>query len=170
MLSVDELKSLLKLRPLHVEGGYFMETYRSSEIIPSSALPSRYLHGKALSTAIYFLLTPDTCSRLHRLPTDEIYHFYLGDPVEMLELGPGAAHSVTLLGQDLQNGMRPQHVVAGGVWQGSRLVTGGRFALLGTTMAPGYDVSDFEEGNRETLLRAYPACRELIATLTKESG
>lgn len=150
-----------------MEGGYFSETYRSAETIPVSALPARYSSDKPFSTAMYFLLTPDTCSRLHRLPTDEIYHFYLGDPVELLQLYPDGSGHVTVLGQELERGMRLQHLAAKGIWQGSRLSSGGRFALLGTTVAPGFAHCDFEKGDREALLRDYPDFRDMIDALTR---
>ena len=166
-LTADELKALLKLKPLAREGGYFAETYRSAETIARPGLPGRYHHAKSLGTAIYFLLTPDTFSALHRLPTDETYHFYLGDPVALLQLHPDGSGTVTTLGSDLLGGMRPQFTVARETWQGSRLCPGGAFALMGTTMAPGFDYEDFEGGERQPLLTTYPQFRELILALTR---
>jgi hypothetical protein len=113
------------------------------------------------------MLTPDTFSAMHRLNGDEVYHFYLGDPAEMLILKPDGTGETLLMGQDIVSGMRLQHVVPGGVWQGSRLRPGGKFALLGTTMAPGFDPADFELGSRDELSARYPACAELIAALTR---
>lgn len=166
-LTADELKALLKLKPLAREGGYFAETYRSAETIARHSLPGRYQRAKSLGTAIYFLLTPDTFSALHRLPTDETYHFYLGDPVELLQLHPDGSGTVTTLGHDLPNGMKLQLTVARGTWQGSRVCSGGEFALMGTTMAPGFDPDDFEGGERQSLLTAYPQFHELILALTR---
>ena len=102
---------------------------------------------------------------MHRLNTDEIYHFYLGDPVEMLLLHPDGSGEIFLLGNDLGSGMRPQKVVRRGVWQGSRLVPGGMygFALIGTTMAPGFEWHGFELGDREMLLDEYQAFADEIA-------
>ena len=167
MLPVDVLKSLLHLKPLPVEGGYYAEAYRSAESIAADALPGRYAGARSFGTGIYYLLTPDTCSVLHRLKSDEIYHFYLGDPVELLQLRPDGTGTVVTLGPDLQRGMSVQYVAPRGLWQGSRLRPGGRWALLGTTMAPGFDFADFEAGGREPLLRAYPQFEELIRVLTK---
>jgi hypothetical protein len=113
------------------------------------------------------MLTPDTFSALHKLPGDEIFHFYLGDPVEMLQLHPDGRGEITVLGQDIAAGMRPQHLVRGGVWQGSRLRPGGSYALLGTTMSPGFDYKDYETGSRETLTKLYPKHSSLIASLTR---
>lgn len=166
-MTADELKTLLHLKPLPREGGYYVETYRSSETLPPEALPDRYRSAKPACTAIYYLLTPDTCSALHRLPTDEVYHHYLGDPVELLQLKADGSGEVLLLGSDLAGGMRPQTVVPRGVWQGSRLRPGGRFALLGTTMAPGYDDADYEPGRRDELVAAYRAFADLIVALTR---
>lgn len=167
MLTAEQLKRLLNLQPLATEGGYFAETYRAVESIPRESLPGRYAGPKPFGTAIYFLLTPDTFSTLHRLPTDEIYHFYLGDPVELLQLYPDGSGDVTILGHDLPTGMHLQLTVPHGTWQGSRLRPGGAFALLGTTMAPGFDYTDFEAGHRDILLKTYPAFRYLILALTR---
>lgn len=167
MLTADDLIQLLKLKPLPLEGGYFRETYRSSDVLLAGTLPRRYTQAKSAGTAIYYLLTPDTFSALHRLPTDEIYHFYLGDPVELLQLGPQGGQVVTL-GSDLQAGQQPQLMVPRGVWQGSSLLPGSRFALMGTTVAPGFDFSDFEAGERKVLVEQYPVFRDRIRRLTRE--
>ena len=112
-------------------------------------------------TAIYYLLTPDSFSAMHRLPGDEVFHFYLGDPVEMLELHPDGSATTTVLGSDPRT-MRLQHVVLGGTWQGTRLVAGGAWALLGCTVAPGFDYADYEAGTGD-LMNEYPGHAELIA-------
>ena len=167
MLTADRIRALLKLEPHPIEGGYFIETYQSALRIPRACLPEAYASDRAAGTAIYYLLTPETFSALHKLPGDEIFHFYLGDPVEMLQLHPGGSGEVIVLGQDIAAGMRPQHVVRGGVWQGSRLRPGGSYALLGTTMSPGFDYTDYETGSRETLTKLYPKHSALIAALTR---
>ncbi len=169
MLTAERLIELLGLAPLPVEGGHFRQTYVSDEAIAASALPARYGRDKTFGTAIYYLLTDeaDSFSALHRLPTEEIYHFYLGAPVEMLLLHPGGASESVVLGQDILAGQRVQSVVPRGVWQGSRLRSGGRFALLGTTMAPAFDVADYEGGRRGDLIRLYPLQAERIRALTR---
>lgn len=166
MLSADRIKSLLGLKPLPVEGGYYRESYRTADSIPREALPARYAGPRSLGTGIYYLLTPDTRSVLHRLQSDEVYHFYLGDPVELLQLKPDGTGEVSILGPHLEQGMSVQLVVPQQVWQGSRLRPSGRFALLGTTMAPGFDLADFELGQRVQLQQAYPRFREMIQALT----
>ena len=166
MITADELRALLHLEP-HPEGGYFVETYRSDESIPGGSLPDRYLKARSLGTAIYYLLTPDTFSSMHRLNSDEAFHFYMGDPVEMLQLHPDGSGTVLTLGTDIVAGMRPQVIVPRGVWQGARLLSGGRFALLGTTVSPGFEFQDYESGQRDRLIDSYPQFREQISALTK---
>jgi predicted cupin superfamily sugar epimerase len=170
MLSADRIIELLDLRPLPREGGHFRQSYRAAESISSDALPARYQRDKQLCTAIYYLLTsdPDSFSALHRLPTDEIYHFYLGDPVEMLLLYPDGDSAVVRLGSDLRAGEQVQFVVPAEIWQGSRLTPGGSFALMGTSMAPGYDEGDYTGGERGALSERYPDRADLIRELTRE--
>jgi predicted cupin superfamily sugar epimerase len=167
MLTAKQIQDFLKLQPLPVEGGYFVESYRSKYTLAQPSLSPCYQGERGLSTAIYYMLTPDTFSAMHRLKGDEVYHFYLGDPVEMLILKPDGAAEAILLGQDLFAGMRVQHAVAGGTWQGSRLAPGGKFALMGTTMAPGFDSADYEPGKRDALSAQYPNYAPLIAFLTR---
>lgn len=158
----------MRLRPLLPEGGFFRETYRSRLRIPKSALPGVYGQRRDAGTAIYYLLTAETFSAIHRLPGDELYHFYLGDPVELFVFPDGGRSQRILLGHDLARGQRPQALVPGGCWQGARLVSGGRWALLGTTMAPGFDYRDFVLGRRDELIRRYPRKRSLIVQLSRE--
>lgn len=172
-MNARQLIDHLKLEPLPVEGGYFRQTYRAAETLAASALNSRYSVNKPVGTAIYYLLTaePDSFSALHRLPTDEIYHFYLGDPVELLLLYPAGSSEHVLLGPDVLAGQQVQFVVPRDVWQGSRLRAGGPeasgWALLGVTMAPGYTPDDYVGGEREELIRRYPDEAELITALTR---
>jgi uncharacterized protein len=160
MLTADDVKRLLRLEPLPREGGFFRETYRSALRISSGA------GERDAGTAIYYLLTPGDVSAMHRLPGEEVFHFYLGDPVEMLLLHPGGGSNLVIVGSDLAAGMRPQVVVQGGAWQGSRLRAGGRFALMGTTMSPGFDPRDYETGERAALLASHPRAHDLIVALT----
>jgi len=168
-VTAKQLIEHLKLEPLPIEGGYFRQTYRSDETLARSALPARYPSERVFGTAIYYLLSdePDCFSALHRLPTEEIYHFYLGDPVELLLLHPDGPSQRVVLGPEIFGGQQVQFVVPRGVWQGSRLIPGGRWALLGTTMAPGYDASDFEGGEREALMQQFPQEADLIRALTR---
>ena len=149
----------------HPEGGWYAETYRNAEMV--QVLPDRYHGPRSLGTAIYFLLEGDDFSAMHRLASDEVYHFYLGDPVEMLLLHPDGRGEMVILGPGLDQGEHPQAIVPAGVWQGFCLREGGRFALLGTTVAPGFDFADFELGRREELTRTHRAWSEHIGRLTR---
>ena len=166
MITAEQIKALLDLEAHPKEGGFFAETYRAGEQIPQATLPDRYDGSRSLATAIYYLLTPETFSAMHRLQSDEVFHFYLGDPVEMLQLQPDGSGRVLILGSDILSGMRPQLVVPKGVWQGARVRPGGGFALMGATVSPGFEYRDYETGRSAELMRAYPEFRELIAALT----
>jgi len=170
--SAEEIIRKLGLGPHPKEGGWFAETYRADEGIPGECLPGRYRArsdaGRAFSTAIYYLLTPETRSALHRLASDEVFHFYLGDPVTMLNLHPDGSSEVLALGGDILAGERVQVVVRRGTWQGAHLAEGGRWALLGCTVAPGFEYADYEAASRRELLKRYPERRDLIIRLTED--
>ena len=166
MLTADDVKRLLRLEPLPHEGGFFAETYRSRETLAAGTLASLDA-ARPLATAIYYLLEPGAFSAFHRLRADEIYHFYLGDPVELHLLVPDGAARAVRLGRDLTAGERPQAVAPAGAWQGSRLAAGGRWALLGTTVSPGFDYADYERGERLTLAARWPAWADAIATRSR---
>jgi uncharacterized protein len=165
--TAEELKTMLNLAPLELEGGYFRQTYRAAGTIPEGVLPSAYKGSRNYSTAIYFLLTPDTFSAMHRLPTDEVFHFYLGDPVEVIQITPGGTGETVVMGPDLRNAQVLQCVVPGGYWQGARLIEGGSWALLGTTVAPGFEFADYEHGIRAKLVREFPEYEVPITALTR---
>lgn len=160
-MTADQIKSLLKLEPHPVEGGSFRRTYTSTGRVE---LPCGV---RAQGTAIYYLLEAGTFSEMHVLASDEIFHFYLGDPVEMLFLLPNGRSALLTLGPDLREGQRPQIVVPAGVWQGTRLVDGGKVALLGCTVTPGFDFADYRGGSYADLAAKWPAEAERIRALTR---
>jgi uncharacterized protein len=166
-VTADEIKKLLHLEPHPCEGGSFIQTWRSEETIAQASLPSRYGGARQAGTCIYYLLEPGSFSEIHRLASDEIFHFYLGDPVEMLQLAPDGAAQTFVIGNDLARGQHPQLLVPKNVWQGSRLLPGGKVALLGCTVIPGFDYADYESGARSELMREYPQSAELIQALTR---
>lgn len=167
IMTAEDIIQLLGLEPLKEEGGFFKSSYRSAEVLPARTLPKRYNGPRHLGSAIYYLLTSDTCSRMHRLPTDELFHFYLGDPVNLLRLFPDGASDILELGQDIANRQKVQALVPRGCWQGAYLLEGGSFALMGATMCPGFDDDDYETGNRMELMELYPEHRALIEKLTE---
>lgn len=156
-LSAEDVIRMLGLVPLSEEGGLVLETYRSTALTDK---------GEIAVTAIFYMLRGDAFSHLHRLTGDELYHFYMGDPVEMLELLPDGGIKKTVLGNDLCAGECLQHLVPAGNWQGSRLKTGGEWALLGTTMCPGYTQEGYEHGDARKLASSYPEAEEEIRQLT----
>jgi uncharacterized protein len=166
-MTADEVKQLLQLKPLAIEGGFFRETYRSRRNVTAEYLPDGIRGARSIGTAIYYMITPETFSALHRLPGSEVFHFYLGDPAIMLQLLPDGSSQTITLGSDLAGGQQPQVVVRGGIWQGCKLAPGGKFALMGTTMCPGFDYADYENGNREQLTAQYPGLAELIREYTR---
>lgn len=166
MPTAAEIIATLQLEPLPVEGGWFRRSYTSALTLPD---------GRAAGTAIYFLLTPEGFSALHALRTEEVWHFYAGDPVEHLMLDP-ATHTgaKTLLGSDVAHGQRPQLVVPGGAWQGARLApdsagNNGRegWALVGCTMSPGWDDAGFTLGERAELTARFAGWAGDIHALTR---
>jgi predicted cupin superfamily sugar epimerase len=168
-MTADEVKKLLGLAPHPREGGWYVRTYESGERVAAEAFADgRYAGPRWTGTAIYYLLEPGTFSEMHRLRSDEVFHFYAGDAVEMLQLMEGGEGQVERIGSDLQAGERPQVVVGRGVWQGSRLAAGGRWALLGCTVSPGFEFEDYEAGGRGELCAGWPAFAALIGQLTNE--
>jgi len=160
-MTASEIKALLKQEPHPIEGGSFRRTYTSNQSV-------RLERGeRALGTAIYYLLEPGTFSEMHLLTSDELFHFYLGDPVEMLQLWPDG-HSVLLtLGSDLAAGQHVQLLVPAGVWQGTRLIGDGQVALLGCSVVPGFDYADYTSGSFAELAAQWPREAELIRALTR---
>jgi uncharacterized protein len=169
-LSAREIIQALRLEPLPGEGGLFRQSYLSGCEIPGQALPQRY-DGKThpCGTGIYYLLTdqPDSFSEFHCLLTDEVFHFYLGDPLEINLLFPDGSSQQVILGREILHGQQLQFTIPAGVWQGSCVAPGGKYTLIGTTMAPGYLQSDYTQGQREELSRQYPARRDWITRLTR---
>ncbi|MFT4038651.1 MAG: cupin domain-containing protein [Thermomicrobiales bacterium] len=155
-LTAHAIIEMLNMRPLEFEGGYFAETHRSGEL-PRHLVPWQPPDDRSITTAIYYLLTPDTMSAMHLLPGPEVFHHYLGDPVQQLHLFPDGSGQMVTIGSDLLAGQRPQVIVPGGVWQGALLGDGPHgFALMGTTMGPGFDFRDFVPGQLAELSARYP--------------
>ena len=166
MMTAEEIKALLGLEPHPVEGGWYRRTYTSRGLV------SLDRGTRAQGTAIYYLLESGTFSEMHVLQSDEVFHFYLGDPVEMLQLLPDGGSAVFTLGPDVAAGQHVQLVVPAGVWQGTRLIDGGKtgagkVALLGCTVTPGFDFADYQSGSYAELAAKWPAEAERIRKLTR---
>jgi uncharacterized protein len=161
-MTAEEIKKLLRLEPHPVEGGFYRRTYTSHGQVqlPRGLRPQ--------GTAIYYLLESGTFSEMHVLESDETFHFYLGDPVEMLQLYPDGRSAVVVLGSDLAAGHQVQVVVPAGVWQGTRLTADGKMALLGCSVTPGFDFADYKNAPARDLVARWPEQEERIRALTRQ--
>jgi uncharacterized protein len=160
-MTAEQIRQHLHLEPHPIEGGWYRRTYTSDV---SVAL----LRGvRPYGTAIYYLLEEGAFSEMHVLASDEMFHFYYGDPVEMLQLLPDAGSAVHALGPDLAAGHHVQLVVPAGVWQGTRLIDGGKVALLGCTVTPGFDFADYRNGTWAELTAGWPMEAARIKKLTR---
>ncbi len=161
MTDAGEIIASLGLAP-HPEGGFYRETHRGSLVL--EGLP----HGgpRAAHTAIYFLLPVGTFSALHRVRSDEVWHHYDGDAVDLHTIDEAGRHEIIRLGKDLAGGELPQHVVPAGAWQAA-VPKGDRWALCGCTVAPGFDFADFEMPDRASLLARFPALTDVVTLLTR---
>jgi uncharacterized protein len=150
----------------HPEGGYFRETYRSDESIHQASLPKRFNSDRNFSTAIYYLLKSGEFSSFHRIKSDEVWHFYEGDPLVLHVINADGAYSKILLGRDVVNGEILQYCIRHGDWFAAEIKYDGLYALVGCTVAPGFDFTDFELAVPKDLLQLFPLHSELISRLT----
>ncbi len=152
------------------EGPWFVLTYNSSDVLARGALPGRYDGPRAAGSAIIALVTKTDFSAMHRLRTDEMWHYYGGDPLEMLILHPNGTSEVVVLGPDVLGGQKLQYVVPRGSWQGARPLGKGpdAYSMFGDTLAPAFEYGDFEMGYRDELQKAYPRQAALIEQLTRK--
>ena len=155
MITARELIEKYKLKQ-HPEGGHYLQTYCSTEMLAVDALPSRFTGNRYFSTAIYFLLTGKQFSAFHRIKSDELWHFYHGAGLHIYVLHPDGRGEVLKLGDDLANGYSFQQVVAAGCWFASKPIAEDRFSFVGCTVAPGFDFADFELATKDELLKEYP--------------
>ncbi len=156
----------LQLKP-HPEGGYYKEIYRAGEIILPENLPMRYKSSRNFSTSIYFLLEGNQVSNFHRLRSDEQWHFYDGSSIVVYVIDEGGNLNKILLGRNIEKGESLQTVIKHNSWFAAELSEKKSFALIGCTIAPGFDFNDFELGKRDELIKTFPQFRELIYRLAK---
>lgn len=163
MKTIDDVIQKLGLVPLPEEGGFYRETFRSQRFVQSEVLGSR-----SECTAIYYLITDASFSALHAVDQDEIFHFYLGSAVEMFEIDLQGRGSKTIIGSDIFQNQHPQKIVPHGVWQGTKLLNPkpGDWALLGCTVAPGFELENFHIKTRSELIEIYPHLRDDIIKFT----
>lgn len=163
---VEKLIEHFKLIP-HPEGGWYSETYKSNEKIDRSALPERFTGSRVFSTAIYFLLEENNFSAFHRIRSDECWHFYEGDPLQLFIIHPSGELETITLGKDIEKENRFQHVVPAGSWFASRPAPGSQFCFTGCTVAPGFEFEEFELADASILVKQYPQLKELIFSLCR---
>ena len=162
VLKVEEILDLLRLAP-HPTCGFVAETYRSGHKIPKQSLPNVFDGDRPLGSVLYFMVTPEAQIRLHRIRSDQMYHHYLGDPLEVLMLLPDGSGAIQVVGPDLSAGMRPQLFIPGNTFHISRLAAEqAGFSLLGTTEWPGVEPPDVELGDPDRLAKGYPEFRNQI--------
>lgn len=152
----------------HVEGGWYSEVYRSALTIPGEALEPAFAGSRPASTHIYFLLEKGNFSAFHRIRSDEIWHFYNGDPLTVYEIDGSGKLTEHLLGQDPSSGQSLCCVIKAGNWFASKVTDGGEYGLAGCTVAPGFDFADFELAEKEKLAQQFPEHKELIYSLCRQ--
>jgi predicted cupin superfamily sugar epimerase len=177
MLSAEEIIQKLELIPLPEEGGFYKETYRSIDNIDVSGIGDYESSKRKCYTSIFYLITPEEFSALHRVKSDELFHFYMGDPCEMIQIDTEGDLKKIILGNDLQNNERIQQIVPKNFWQGLRLldqIEGGfenrnlfGWSLLGATVAPGFEFEDFEVQSRKELIDTFPSHEKEIIRYTR---
>ena len=166
MLTIEQLIKKLDLEK-HPEGGYFKETYRSEMTISESSLPSEFESDRHVSTCIYFMLTSDEFSAFHKVNQDEIWHFYMGDRIILHMISPEGDYSKVNIGSDFSSGEVPQFVVPAQHWFAAEVEKENGFALVGCTVAPGFDFKDFELAEREQLQKTFPKHSDLIKKFSR---
>jgi hypothetical protein len=163
----EELIKLLGLTP-HPEGGYFKEVYRSGEILPHSSIPIRYQTDRNISTSIYFMLCQNQISHFHRLQSDEVWHFYKGSSI-ILHCLDERGYSKMVIGNNIVAGEKPQYIIRNGTWFAAEVEDKSSYSLIGCTVAPGFDFADFELANGDSLVKIYPAYKDIILRLSIKS-
>jgi hypothetical protein len=153
----------------HPEGGYYCRTYSSHLVVKKDALPKQFGGDRIISSAIYFLLEREQVSALHRLKSDEIWHFHEGSPLELCIISPTGELIQRRLGPNIESGEEFQIAIPAGFWFGARIKAKDSYSFFGCTVSPGFDFEDFELGRREDLLKLFPQHREIIIPLTSES-
>lgn len=167
MATAQEVIRQLDLKPLPEEGGYYREIYRSSQIFTAKALPS-HPGQRCFSTLIYYLITPEEFSGLHRVKGSlEVFHFYAGDAVKMVQISDSGERQEIILGRNFANQETPQAIVEPNVWQGTKLLPEGNWALLGCQVVPGFEFADFEALSRSDFLQRFPQHKETVLEYTR---
>lgn len=173
MMNAKQIKEWLEMQPNKVEGGFFANVYNSTIEIGNKDLPGfkPIKDKRVICGVIYYFLDTSGCSYLHRVTGDMVYHFYSGDPVQMLLLyqeGHPNRSEICVFSNNLAAGGHPAKFIPAGTWLGTRLIPGGEYALMGVTLAPGFNPADYELGDRKALIKQYPGQKDMIEALTRK--
>ena len=166
-MNYQDLIKILDLKP-HPEGGFYGEVFRSKIKIKKEALPERFPGDRIFLTLIYYLLPKGAHSRFHRIKSDEIYHFYLGGPMTVVEIRPDGSLHKTIMGQDLKNEQVIHYKIHRDAWFGAYPNPGTEFSLIGCSVSPGFEFEDFEIAKQEELLKQYPQHEKIIKELADD--
>lgn len=165
----DEAASAIEALGLmpHPEGGWYREVYRSEDMLQAAQLPERYSQHHCFSTSIYYLLEKGQFSTFHRLKSDETWHFYIGNPVEIFIIPPDGSLMKVLLGNNISDGQSLQFTIRRNCWFAALPTGNNPFSLVGCTVSPGFEFADFEIADRKDLIDKYPAIFQIITLLTR---
>jgi uncharacterized protein len=165
-MTADEVRKLLKLEP-HATCGYVRETYRSALPIASGGLPEPFADGRPAGSALFFMVTPSAPVHLHRIRNDQLYHYYLGDTLEVLMLPDGGTVQRALVGPDIGAGQHVQLFIPGNTFHTARLAPKGSWFLGGSTEWPGVLPADVETGDVEELAELFPGAAADLRAIAK---
>ena len=166
-MTAEDLVKKYEMLP-HPEGGWYKETYRSSELINGNALPERFSEGRSFSTAIYFLMENGNFSGFHRIKSDECWHFYAGQTLLVYVINNAGNLDIIRLGNNIELGECFQYVVPANCWFASRPANESEFSFVGCTVAPGFDFADFELAVADNLTLEYPQHKSIIDSLCRQ--
>lgn len=166
MTKTEQLIKQYGLQP-HPEGGWYKQTYKSKEYVPDTALPERFNGDRAFSTAIFFLLEKGNFSAFHKIKSDECWHFYAGDPLQIFAIGHTGELEVIILGNDISRGQIFQYVVPANCWFASRPAAGSEYCFVGCTVSPGFEFEDLDLAGVKTLSALYPRHAAIIKELCR---
>lgn len=160
------LIQLYNLQP-HPEGGWYRQTYKCEEKVAAMALPERFSGDRSFSTAIYFLLEKGNFSTFHRIKSDECWHFYSGDPLQIYIIQQNGTLDIITLGNDFEKAQSFQYVVPANCWFASRPATGSSYCFVGCTVSPGFEFDDFELGDANELSSSFPQHKAIIREMCR---
>ena len=166
-MNAEQYMMHLQLQP-HPEGGYYRQSYRSTEFIPGESLPVRFNGKRPFSTAIYYLLEKGDYSSFHKIKSDECWHFYAGGSLYIHVIENEGNYTFIKLGNNIDNDEVLQYIVHAGAWFAVEPAPETIFALTGCTVAPGFDFEDFEMGDRANLVRLFPQYETILQRMCRE--